>query len=97
VGDGAEIDVFQRANPTMADVVAGLTNDTETNLAVCELAREINPELRTLARIGTDGEQAYAHLAHVDNVVYPAAAGASVAATQITTGRSSSASPAQRF
>ena len=86
VGDGAEIDVFQRANPTMADVVAGLTNDTETNLAVCELAREMVPEVRTLVRIGADGEQDLAHLGFVDNIVYPAAAGASVAATQITGG-----------
>jgi trk system potassium uptake protein TrkA len=86
VGDGADIDVFQRANPTMTDIVAGLTNDTKTNLAVCELAREMVPDVRTLARISKDGEQDVAHLAFVDNVVYPAAAGASVAATQITGG-----------
>jgi trk system potassium uptake protein TrkA len=86
VGDGADVDVFQETNPAMADVVAGLTNDTETNLAVCELAREMVPEVRTIARIGADGEQDLAHLGFVDNVVYPAAAGASVAATQITGG-----------
>lgn len=84
VGDGTDIDVFQQANPTMADVVAGLTNDTETNLAVCELGREIVPGIRTLARINDDGEQDYAYLEYVDNIVYPAAAGASVAASQIT-------------
>jgi trk system potassium uptake protein TrkA len=86
VGDGADLDVFQRANPTMVDVVAGLTNDTDTNLAVCELAKEIVPDARTLARISADGEQDFAHLGFVDNIVYPAAAGASVAATQITGG-----------
>jgi trk system potassium uptake protein TrkA len=86
VGDGADVDVFQEANPAMADVVAGLTNDTDTNLAVCELAREMVPEVRTIVRIGADGEQDLAHLGFVDNVVYPAAAGASVAATQITGG-----------
>jgi trk system potassium uptake protein TrkA len=84
VGDGTDVDVFQQANPTMADVVAGLTDDTETNLAVCELAREIVPEIRTLVRINEDGEQDYAYLTHVDNVVYPAAAGAALAASQIT-------------
>jgi trk system potassium uptake protein TrkA len=84
VGDGTDVEVFQKANPTMADVVAGLTDDTETNLAVCELAREILPGVRTLARINDDGEQDYAYLESVDNVVYPAAAGASVAASQMT-------------
>jgi len=86
VGDGADIEVFKEANPTMADVVAGLTNDTDTNLAVCELAREVVPEATTVLRINADGEQDYAYLEHVDNIVYPAAAGASVAATQITGG-----------
>jgi len=84
VGDGTDADVFQRANPTMAEAVAGLTNDTKTNLAVCELAREMVPDVRTLARIGADGERAYAHLRYVDTVVYPAAAGGRVAATRIT-------------
>jgi trk system potassium uptake protein TrkA len=86
VGDGADVEVFKEANPTMADVVAGLTNDTDTNLAVCELAREVVPEATTVLRINADGEQDYAYLNHVDNIVYPAAAGASVAATQITGG-----------
>lgn len=94
VGDGADIDVFREANPTMADVVAGLTNDTETNLAVCELARELVPGVRTLARICEDGEQAYGHLEYVDNVVYPAAAGAAMAADRITLDRPGLASSA---
>jgi trk system potassium uptake protein TrkA len=87
VGDGTDVDVFQDANPTMADVVASLTNDTRTNLAVCELAREVVPRARTLARICEDGEQAYAHLAYVDHIVYPAAAGAARATRRITMDR----------
>ncbi|MEF8906675.1 MAG: NAD-binding protein [Haloarculaceae archaeon] len=87
VGDGSDVDVFKEANPTMADVVAGLTNDTDTNLAVCELAHELVSEVTTVLRISADGEQDYAYLNHVDNIVYPAAAGASVAATQITGGQ----------
>lgn len=83
IGDGADVGVFERANPTNADVVAGLTNDTDTNLAVCELARELVPGIRTLVRICRDGEESYAHLEHVDNIVYPAAAGATVATGQI--------------
>ncbi len=95
VGDGTDLDVFREANPTMADVVAALTNDTDTNLAVCELARELVPECRTLARICEDGQQAYAHLDHVDNIVYPAAAGAAMAANRITMGQPGIVSPAE--
>jgi trk system potassium uptake protein TrkA len=87
VGSGADVDVFKQANPTMADVVAGLTGDTDTNLAVCELAHELISQVTTVLRVGADGEQDYAYLDHVDNIVYPAAAGASVAATQITGGQ----------
>lgn len=87
VGDGSDVEVFKEANPTMADVVAGLTSDTDTNLAVCELAHELVSEVTTVLRIGADGQQDYAYLNHVDNIVYPAAAGASVAATQITGGQ----------
>ncbi len=86
VGDGSDVEVLKEANPTIADVVAGLTSDTDTNLAVCELAHELVSEVTTVLRIGADGEQDYAYLNHVDNIVYPAAAGASVAATQITGG-----------
>lgn len=92
-GDGTDVDVFQRANPSMADVVAGLTNDTDTNLGVCELGRELVPGCRTLVRICEDGEQAYAHLGYVDNVVYPAAAGAAMAASTITRDQSSVVPP----
>jgi trk system potassium uptake protein TrkA len=83
-GDGADPDVFERADPEQADVVAALTNDTEVNLAVCELAREVAPEARTVLRIARDGEQAYGHREIVDDVVYPAAAGADVAVERIT-------------
>ena len=83
LGDGTDVDVFQKANPATADVVAALTDSTETNLAVCELAGEVVPRAQTLLRIQKDGQQDYAHLGHVDNIVYPAAAGASVATSQI--------------
>jgi trk system potassium uptake protein TrkA len=83
IGDGTDVDVFQKANPATADVVAALTDDTEINLAVCELAQEMVPRAQTMLRIKKDGQQDYAHLGHVDNIVYPAAAGASVAASQI--------------
>lgn len=87
-GDGTDVTVFQRANPMLADVVAGLTNDTTTNLAVCELASEIVPEADTLARVNADGEEEYSHLSFVDKIVYPAAAGARVTADRISSDNS---------
>jgi len=95
VGDGTDTGVFQKASPATADYVAALTNDTRTNLRICELARNLAPEARTLLRIKADGEQDYGHLSHVDNVVYPAAAGAS-AATGMISGGAESPGPRKR-
>ena len=83
-GDGTDIDVFEAANPALADAVLGVTNDTATNLAVCELTKELSEGTRTLARIARDGEQDYAHLGHVDNVIYPPALAAEAAVDRIT-------------
>lgn len=83
-GDGADPDVLRRATPEDADVVAALTNETVVNLTVCELAAELAPEARTILRIAHDGEQAHGHRRFVDDVVYPAAAGAEAAVDRIT-------------
>lgn len=83
-GDGTEIETFERANPSLAGVIAGLTNDTQTNLAICRLAREFAPRARTLLRVARDGEQAYAHRSCVDGIVYPAAHGGERAVEWIT-------------
>lgn len=82
-GDGTDPDVLARADLSSADVVAALTNDTGVNLEICEFAREENPDVRTILRIAHDGEQDYGHRRFVDDVVYPAAAGASVAVDRI--------------
>lgn len=83
-GDGTDPNVFEQANPAAADVVAALTNDTDVNLAVCEMAQEIAPDIRTILRISRDGEQDYGYRNFVDDIVYPAAAGADVAVERIT-------------
>ena len=83
-GDGTEMDVLKKANPQTADIVAGLTNDVKTNLLVCELARNLAPHAQTHLRIAKDGQEAYAHLEHVDHIVYPAALAASETVEQIT-------------
>lgn len=82
-GDGTEIDVFEEANPGTADIVAGLTDDVKTNLLVCELARNLAPGAKTHLRIAEDGQEAYAHLEHVDHIVYPAALAAAETVGQI--------------
>jgi trk system potassium uptake protein TrkA len=82
-GDGTDPEVFARADPGEADVIAALTNDTEVNLAICEMARETAPEVRTILRIAQDGEHAYGYRNFVDDVVYPAAAGATAAVDRI--------------
>ncbi|WP_299235159.1 potassium channel family protein [Natronomonas sp.] len=83
-GDGTDPGVFDELNLAEVDIVAALTDDTETNLTVCERAREHAPDVRTVLRIAQDGEQDYGYRSFVDHVVYPAAAGAEVALEQIT-------------
>ena len=83
-GDGTEMDVIEKANPETADIVAGLTNTVKTNLVVCELARNLAPGAETHCRICEDGQEAYAHLEHVDHIVYPAALAAEETVDQIT-------------
>lgn len=83
-GDGTDPETLQRVNPETADIVAALTDDVETNLLVCELAKEIAPDAETHLRIDDDGQEAYAHLDHVDHIVYPAALAAQRTVKQIT-------------
>ncbi|MXR52503.1 hypothetical protein GRX03_12910 [Halovenus sp. WSH3] len=83
-GDGTDMEVLQEANSETADIVAALTDDVETNLLVCELARELAPQAETHLRIDDDGQEAYAHLNHVDHVVYPAALAAERTVEQIS-------------
>ena len=78
-GDGSEREVLERAGIADVGVVAALTDDSRTNVIACGVARELAPEVRTLVRVAHDGEQDYQHLSDVDEVVYPAAAGADVA------------------
>jgi trk system potassium uptake protein TrkA len=83
-GSGTDRAVLDRADLERADVVAALTNDTRANVVICGLAREIDPEIRTIARVAQDGERDYQHLKDIDDVVYPAAAGAAIAVDHVT-------------
>jgi trk system potassium uptake protein TrkA len=86
-GDGTDPDVLDQTDLASMDVLAALTNDTKVNLTVCEMAHETDPEIKTLLRISRDGEEDYGHRRFVDEIVYPAAAGADVAVDRITSAR----------
>lgn len=83
-GDGTDPEVLEQAGLTAADVVAALTDDTKVNLSICEMANETASDVRTILRIARDGEQDYGYRNFVDDIVYPAAAGADVTADRIT-------------
>jgi trk system potassium uptake protein TrkA len=77
-GDAVKQDTFRLADITDADAVLALTQSTDTNVAICESARELAPSVRTVARFHreptTDDESA-----SVDEFVFPEHAGARVA------------------
>lgn len=81
MGDATNPDILTQAGVEDADVVAGLTGLTGLNLAVCMGARELNPEIRTVARIEREAGDAYTQF--VDAVLFPERAGARVAANEI--------------
>ncbi len=83
-GDGTDESVLEEAGIENATVVAGLTNDTETNRTLAEHTRAVNPDAKTIVRIAHDGQQELGHLQFIDHIVYPAAAGADEAVGEIT-------------
>lgn len=84
-GDGTYPTVLDQADPASADVIAGLTGQSGTNLAACLIARRKNPEIRTVMRVG-DATALTAYEGIVDEVIYPERAGGIMAANAITGG-----------
>ena len=80
-GDATNPDIIEQAGIESADVIAALTGETGLNLAVCLAAAELNPAIRTVARIDRLAAETYTRF--VDAVVYPERAGARVAANEI--------------
>lgn len=83
-GDASDPAMLEQAGIDDADVVAGLTGVTGVNLAVCMIAREYDPTIRTVARIDKESQEAYTRF--VDAVVFPERAGGRVAANEILAG-----------
>ena len=80
-GDATNPDIIEQAGIERADVVAALTGETGLNLAVCLAARELAPEVRTVARIDRAAGKEYTRF--VDAVLFPERAGARVAANEV--------------
>lgn len=83
-GDATHPSIFRQAGPGDADVVAALTDDTPSNLAVCMMARQMNPDLHTVMR--TDASTGDAHRDLVGAVIFPERAGALLAVNAVLGG-----------
>ena len=80
-GDATRPTVLSQTDLERADVVAGLTRTTGTNLAVCMMAHQMTDGIQTVVRTETEPEQEFEQF--VDAVVYPERAGARAAANAI--------------
>jgi Trk K+ transport system NAD-binding subunit len=76
VGDAISPETYDAVDLETADVFAGLTGDTNANVAACYIAASGGGDLKTIARIGTDDERQYGDHDAIDAVVFPEAAGA---------------------
>jgi len=69
VGDATKPSVLREALSEETDVIAALTDSEAANLAICLAAKELDPDLRTVARIEhTDGDE---YTEFVDTVYFP--------------------------
>lgn len=80
-GDATNPDIIEQADVQNADAIAALTGETGVNLAVCMAAKELSPDVRTVARIERTTGETYTRF--VDAVVFPERAGARLAANEI--------------
>ncbi|MFT4947205.1 MAG: trk system potassium uptake protein TrkA [Natronomonas sp.] len=83
-GDATDPGIVEQAGIEKADVIAALTGETGLNLAVCLVAEEMSPGIRTVARIERTTGEAYTRF--VDAVLFPERAGARIAANEIIGG-----------
>ena len=81
-GDGGRRSILQQAGLDRSDVVAALTGyGAMTNIGICTIARKIDPDIGTVARIDHGDKAEYAGL--VDRVVYPESLAAHAATNEI--------------
>jgi trk system potassium uptake protein TrkA len=82
-GDATRPTILEQTDLEGADVVAALTGESGTNLAVCMEAERMADGLRTVARIDDPEPDEYVRHQFVDAVVFPERAGSRVAANEI--------------
>ena len=81
-GDGGRRSILQQAGLDRSDVLAALTGyGAMTNIGICAMATEIEPDIGTIARIDHGDRDEYAGL--VDEVVYPEELAAHAATNEI--------------
>ncbi len=82
-GDATQPDILNQVDLERTDVVAALTAQTGTNLAVCLAVGRLEPTIETVMR--TESENVKQYEEYVDEVIFPENAGARVAANAIET------------
>jgi trk system potassium uptake protein TrkA len=81
-GDGGRRSILRQAGLDRSDVLAALTGyGAMTNIGICTMATEIEPDIGTVARIDHGDRDEYAGL--VDQVVYPEELAAHAATNEI--------------
>ncbi len=83
-GDATRPSILRQANLEKTDVLAALTADIGTNLAVCLTAERYGSPIRTVMRRSETDDAEYADL--VDDTVFPEQAGAQLATNAIDPG-----------
>lgn len=83
-GDATRPSILRQANLDDTDVLAALTGELGTNLAVCLTAKKYGSPIRTVMRRLEDDDSEYADL--VDSTVFPERAGARIAANAVDPG-----------
>ena len=68
-GDGADLVDLRRAGITRADTLVAVTNKDETNLVICQLAKQAFSVERTVATIKDPGNESIFRVLGVDTVV----------------------------
>jgi trk system potassium uptake protein TrkA len=81
-GDGGRRSILQQAGLGRSDVIAALTGyGAMTNIGICTMAMEIEPDIGTVARIDHGDRDEYTGI--VDQVVYPEELAAHAATNEI--------------
>lgn len=80
-GDATRPSILEQAGLERADVLAALTDTMGTNMAVCMMAKRLDPSIRTVMRSVHPDEEEYGPWA--DAVVYPERAGARLAVNAV--------------